>query len=138
MNVSRETGDIGEQTASDFLRSKGYEIIERNHYTSHAELDLIALSPERDAVVFVEVKTRAREVAEKFGRPASSVGPKKQKNLIFAAEGYMKEYPELFVGRSVRIDVIEIYLEDGAPPRVHHIRSAVTAKNGYNRRGRRR
>ena len=135
-NGSRATGDIGEQTAADFLRSHGYEIIERNHYTSHAELDIIALSPERDVLVFAEVKTRTREVAEKFGRPASSVGPKKQKNLIFAAEGYMKLHPELLPGRSVRIDVIEVFLEDGAPPRVHHIRSAVTAKSGYNKRRR--
>ncbi len=135
-NGSRATGDIGEQTAADFLRSRGYEIIERNHYTSHAELDIIALSPERDVLVFVEVKTRTLEVAEKFGRPASSVGPKKQKNLIFAAEGYMKLHPELLLGRSARIDVIEVFLEDGAPPRVHQIRSAVTAKSGYNKRRR--
>ena len=133
---ARATGDVGEQVAADFLRSKGYEIVERNHYTSHAELDIIAVSPEQDAVVFVEVKTRTRDVAEKYGRPAASVGPKKQKNLIFAAEGYMKMYPELFSGRSVRIDVIEVYLESGMPPRVHHIRSAVTSRSGYNRKRR--
>lgn len=129
---SRPTGDYGEQIASDFLRSKGYEIVSRNHYTSHAELDIVALSPEGDAVVFVEVKSRTVGVSEKNGRPASAVGSKKQKNLIFAAKGYMRMYPELFEGRSVRIDVIEIYLSPGAPPRVHHIRSAITARRGYN------
>lgn len=133
---ARAKGDAGEQIASDYLRSKGYEIVERNHYTSHAELDIIALSPERDAVVFVEVKSRALSVAAEYGRPASAVGVKKQRNLIFAAEGYMRAHPDLFSGRSVRIDVIEVYTEDGAPPRVHHIRSAVTAKSGYNKRRR--
>lgn len=132
-HASRAVGNKGEDIASEFLRSKGYEIIERNHYTSHAELDIIALSPERDTVVFVEVKARTRSVADKYGRPAAAVGRQKQKNIIFAAEGYMRYHPDICSGRRVRIDVVEIFFEDGSPPLVNHIRSAVTARRGYNR-----
>ena len=132
-NTARATGDIGEETAAEFLTSKGYSIIERNYYTSHTEIDIIAVTPELDAVVFVEVKTRTRKVAERYGRPASAVGRTKQKNLIYAAEGFIRSHPDVCAGRRVRIDVIEVYLEDNAPPKVRHIRSAVTAKTGYNR-----
>ena len=131
--TSRGTGDIGEDIAAEFLLSKGYRILARNAYTSHTEIDIVALSPEEDAVVFVEVKTRTQSVADRFGRPAAAVGRTKQKNLIFAAEGYIKNHPEECSGRRVRIDVIEVYLLDNAAPRVHHIRSAVTAKPGFNR-----
>lgn len=129
----RETGDIGEEVAVEFLKSKGYVILARNYYTSHAELDIVAASPEDNAVVFVEVKTRTEAVAEKYGRPASAVGRQKQKNLIFAAEGYIKKHPDQCGGRKVRIDVIEVYLSRENLPRVRHIRSAVTARSGFNR-----
>lgn len=132
-HASRALGDVGEQIAAEFLCSKGYKIIERNHYTSHAELDIIALSPGRDTVTFIEVKARSRRVAEKYGRPAAAVSRQKQKNIIFAAEGYMRLHPDICSGRNARIDVIEIFFEDGAPPLVNHIRSAVTARRGYNR-----
>ncbi len=129
---TREKGTYGENIAVSFLKSKGYRIIERNHYTSHTELDIIALSPEDDIVAFVEVKARSESVAERFGRPAYAVGKTKQKNLIYAAEGFMKTHPDICRGRHVRIDVIEVYMRREDVPRVRHIRSAVTARPGYN------
>ncbi len=131
--TTREKGNYGENIAVSFLKSKGYRIIERNHYTSHTELDIIALSPEGDTVVFVEVKARSEAVAEHHGRPAFAVGKVKQRNLIFAAEGYMKTHPQLFSGRRTRIDVIEVYMRYDALPQVRHIRSAVTVRPGYNK-----
>lgn len=130
---NRAKGNIGEDIAAEFLLSKGYHLIERNHYTNHTEIDIIALSPDEETVVFVEVKSRDQRVSDRYGRPASAVGVTKQKNIIHAAQGYMKKRPDICSGHHVRIDVIEVYFQEGTLPRVRHIRSAVTAKTGYNR-----
>ncbi len=124
---SRETGDIGEDIAVEFLKSHEYGIIARNYYASHAEIDIIALSPDGEAVVFCEVKSRAEKVAEKYGRPASAVGYAKQKNLVYAANQYIRKNPDICSSRRVRIDVIEVYLPSFGIPKVRHLKNAVSA-----------
>lgn len=132
--TKKETGNYGEDIAVSFLESKSYGIIARNYFVNHGEIDVIALSPDGEVVVFCEVKTRAESVAEKYGRPAASVGRTKQKNLIYSAEAYMKKHPDVCAHRRVRIDVIEVYLPKNGLPKVHHIENAVYATKGYNRR----
>jgi Holliday junction resolvase-like predicted endonuclease len=67
-----------------------------------------------------------------YGRPARAVGSTKQKNIVLAAQSYLRQHPENTL--QPRIDVIEIYLKktvEGAPPsllNVHHIRNAFLAK----------
>ena len=51
-----ETGKLGEDLASRYLKSKGYRIIERNYRQPWGELDIVAYS-ETGVLVFVEVKT---------------------------------------------------------------------------------
>ena len=128
----RDIGNDGEDIAVEYLESKNYSVIARNYYAGHAEIDIIALDPDGDTVVFCEVKARAESVAEKYGRPASAVGRTKQKNLIYAANNYIKMHPRECRGRRVRIDVIEIYLPKDGIPKVRHLRCAVTAKSGFN------
>ncbi len=123
---SRETGDTGEDIAVEFLRSHGYGIVARNYYSSHAEIDIIAISPDGEVIVFCEVKARSERVAEKYGRPAKAVGYTKQKNLIFAANGYIRKNPDICSSRRVRIDVIEVYLPDQGLPKVRHLQNAVS------------
>lgn len=122
---ARKKGNIGEDIAAEFLTSREYGIIARNYYAGHAEIDIIALSPDGETVVFCEVKSRAESVAEKYGRPASAVGYTKQKNLIFAAREYMKKTPAVCRDRRVRIDVIEIYIPRVGIPKVRHLKNAV-------------
>lgn len=120
----RRRGDAGEDTAVEFLEYHGYTVIARNYYSGHCEIDIIAVDPAGETVVFCEVKTRDAGVAERYGRPASAVGYTKRKNLKYAADGYIKKHPRECAERRVRIDVIEVYLTDGAP-RVRHIKNAV-------------
>jgi len=52
---SREKGKRGEDRAVEFLKNKGYSIVERNFYSKFGEIDIIA---EREGVYhFVEVKS---------------------------------------------------------------------------------
>lgn len=52
----------GEVTATNYLISKGYKIIEKNYRTKFSEVDLIALYG--DFLVFIEVKTRTSSSSE--------------------------------------------------------------------------
>ena len=55
---SRELGLWGEDVAAAFLQARGYEILERNWRCRAGELDIVARSRERGAIVAIEVKTR--------------------------------------------------------------------------------
>lgn len=50
-------GNRGERIAARFLRRHDYRILERNLRQRFAEVDLMALSPDRQSLVLVEVKT---------------------------------------------------------------------------------
>ena len=62
--AKQEKGKKGEQMAADYLRSKGYQILETNWRMGHLEVDIIAIG--NNMLVFVEVKTRATNA---FGEP---------------------------------------------------------------------
>jgi len=131
---TRAAGKTGEDIASCFLKAQGYEIIERNYYAGHCELDIVA--QEKDgAVVFVEVKMRTNlSSSSRYGRPAAAVGREKQRHLIAAAEQYIRTHPDICDGKPVRIDVIEVYApDDSATPDITHLRNAVIVKPGYNK-----
>lgn len=103
----REKGKIGEEVAIEFLKSRGYDILEQNYYYNHGEIDIIAT--ENETLVFVEVKSRR---SEKFGEPQESVTPKKQELLRRTAEGYVAE--RNITDRECRFDVVAVMFRDGA------------------------
>ena len=55
MAKHNNTGKWGEDLAADYLREKGYEIIERDWRDGHRDIDIIARSPDLRTIVFVEV-----------------------------------------------------------------------------------
>ena len=55
-NGKQLLGKEGERIAEEYLKKKGYRLVERNYRCAAGELDLIVL--DRRVVVFVEVKTR--------------------------------------------------------------------------------
>lgn len=80
----RRVGTEQETKVQEYLQTQGYEIVARNFYTKHGEIDLIA---KKDGyLVFIEVKYRADE---RFGAPEEAVDYRKQKKIIAAAQYYM-------------------------------------------------
>jgi putative endonuclease len=65
------------------------------------EIDLILREPD-GTLVFVEVRMRAGSA---FGGAAASVGPAKQRSLVFAAQRYLARYA---VPPACRFDVVAI------------------------------
>ncbi len=53
---NNSTGKSGERIAEDYLKSKGYRLVERNWRATFGELDLVMI--EGNVLVLVEVKTR--------------------------------------------------------------------------------
>lgn len=98
-------GQRAEDRAAEFLRRRGYEIVERNWRSDLGELDLIAL--EGGDLVFVEVRSRADASS---GGPEETVGRTKQRRLERAAGAYLAERAPTF--NTCRFDVVAITGED--------------------------
>jgi len=95
-------GAWGEEAAAVFLRRKGMKILARNLRTPVGEVDLIARHAKD--LVFIEVKTR-RTAA--FGPPQEAVGPRKQRQIIRAAQWYLGDGKG--GGLQPRFDVVAVY-----------------------------
>jgi putative endonuclease len=77
------TGRWTEALAAEYLVKLGYKIIECNHRTRWAEIDIVA--NDRGCLVFVEVRSRS---SEDYGRPEESINHAKITRLIRNAESY--------------------------------------------------
>lgn len=98
----KSIGKFGEDTASKYLASNGYLLLEKNYRCGRmGEIDIIA--SEREYICFIEVKTRSGNL---FGAPCEAVGRRKQENMKKIAWIYMKNYNH--VGRDMRFDIVEI------------------------------
>ena len=109
-------GKEGERLAEQYLKKKGYKIVERNYRCRGAELDLIVL--DRRVIVFVEVKTRT---GHGFGSPFEAVEFRKQQKMIQAAQYFLNE--KKLHQRDARFDVVGISWPGGEPV-VEHIENA--------------
>ena len=102
MYFKKAIGEEGEKIAIKYLESKNYKIIDKNFYTRHGDIDIIA--KENKEWVFIEVKTRT---SNNFGKPVEAVGCTKQKHLLSAIKYYI--YSNKIENEFIRVDVIEIY-----------------------------
>jgi len=116
LTEKRKFGDKGEEIAEEFLKKKKYKILEKNYLIRQGEIDIVALSPEKE-IVFVEVKTRKNTT---FGSAVEGISSNKAKRLIMAAYSYLKK--NNWEQRDFRIDVIGIQYPG---PTIEHILSAV-------------
>ncbi len=84
--LAKKLGQFGETIAANFLRLKGYRIVERNFRTAHGELDLVC--KKADQLIFVEVKTRS---SQKFGYPEEAITKAKLAKLEQMAQIYCQQ-----------------------------------------------
>ena len=117
MSDNKEIGKLGEDLATKYLETLGYQIIERNFRCKVGEIDIIA--KDKDEVVFIEVKSRK---ILSYGKPGDAVDRIKRKHIYRAAEYYLLIHNGLDI--YTRIDVIEVYLNK-EKYRINHIKKAV-------------
>jgi putative endonuclease len=115
----KDTGNMGEQLALNFLKKKGFRILETNYRCPRGEIDIIAW--QKDCLVFVEVRTKANPA---FGSPEESITSTKKKHLIQSANYYLQEQEKMPL--SWRIDVVAVEMEaDNRLSRIELIENAV-------------
>lgn len=120
MKLSKEElAKKGEEMAADFLKERGFEIIDQNYRHGHGELDIIAVDPKDGFTVFVEVKTRHNL---NFGEPEYAITKNKQRQIKKIAELYL--YDKEIDNIDCRFDVIAILLKDEDNPVINHYENA--------------
>src|SRR4030042_5738776 len=116
----KEVGALGEKLAVDFLKKRGYKIIQRNFRCREGEIDII--TKQGECLVFVEVRTKK---SSGFGIPEESITPVKSRKLVDLANIYLQNCSSL--PQSWRIDVIAVELKpDNKLSRLEHIENAVS------------
>lgn len=110
---NKELGRRGEEAAADFLRRRGFVILERNWTCFAGEADIVAM--DGNALVFVEVKTR--HGIDK-GFPADAVNEKKRRKYENIALAYVQDH---YVGEvAVRFDVVSVVVVRGGRALIRH------------------
>ena len=94
-------GKRSEIIAADFLKEKGYKILEINYKNKIGEIDIIA--KDGDYIVFVEVKSR---LSEKFGHPLEAIDERKQQKIHAVASLYLMQHKKY--NSACRFDAVSI------------------------------
>jgi putative endonuclease len=115
MAEHNDKGRKGEEIAADFLKKKGYKILETNWRLGKNEIDIIALDGK--TIVVAEVKTRTSNT---FGEPEIAVTREKQKALVRSANAYVRIKQ---LDMEVRFDIISIILAKDTE-QINHIEDA--------------
>jgi len=111
-------GNHGEAIAARFLQATGHRVVTRNfRKKGGGEVDIIAAR--RKMLLFVEVKTRGRHGKV---RPLDAVTKDKQRLIERGANAWLRKLGTRDI--PWRFDVIEIWLEEGSPPIINHVRDA--------------
>ena len=114
--VNLEFGKVAENTATKFLKAKGYKILERNYKNKFGEIDIIAL--QEGVICFVEVKARH---SLNLGLPQEAVTSSKQRQISRVAVSYLKS--KKLLERPARFDVLAL-LYVGSQPEISLITDA--------------
>lgn len=98
-------GTWGEEVAANFLKRKGYEILEKNYRNKIGEIDIII--QKNSTIIFVEVKTRKNL---NYGLPCEAITKEKKHHIIRTAIYYMQQNYLCLL--DMRVDVVEILKKD--------------------------
>ncbi|WP_417884782.1 YraN family protein [Zunongwangia sp.] len=115
MAKHNEIGKQGEELAVDYLKNKGFTILERNYRFKRAEIDIIGFKDE--FLVAVEVKTRSTTY---FGDPQDFVKSGQIQRLVMAINQFAEQRS---IDAEIRFDIIAIILHK-TTPQIQHFENA--------------
>jgi putative endonuclease len=114
MIISNPVARFGEDIAANYLKKKGYQIIERNFRKGYGEIDIVSIY--NNILVFVEVKTRTTAL---YGGAIEAISYGKMQKLTRTCEYYKMLHPKL--PDSMRIDAVLIDLIGNEAKNIEHI-----------------
>lgn len=121
-----QLGNEGEEIACNYLKERGYRIIERNYRKPWGEIDIIAKVPNK-TLVFVEVKTM-RQISSQANStkellPEDQLTVAKHKKMSRTAALYTASNPHLIsesMGWRMDLIAISFSLDENKTPDVRH------------------
>ena len=130
--VAKRNGAWGEEVAAGYLRSHGFEIIDRNSRPhvrdARLEIDIVAWERSTDTMVFVEVKQHSQ--VSQYARRLQCIDKSKKQNLRRVCNCWRRVNG--WEG-AFRFDVVEVYgCPDAGRPLVDHLENVEL----FPRRGR--
>ena len=111
MDNKATIGKQGEDKAVEYLKQKGYEIMELNYRYKRSEIDIIA--QKENLLIFVEVKTKSYNT---FGNPEDAVDQKKSDKIMEGADYYIEANDW---HNNIRFDIIAIHKQGNTFDIVH-------------------
>lgn len=108
-----DLGKTGEEKAVAYLEGEGYEILERNWFLKHKEIDIVCTDGKM--IVVVEVKTRHRGEEH----PDELLDYKKRRNLLTAGDAYIRKNK---ICKELRFDLILVI---GENYEIQHIKEVI-------------
>ena len=122
---TKRIGNFGERVAENYLKNKGYQILDRNFVfripgnPQKGELDIVAKTG--DTISFVEVKT----LRDALGfSPEEKVNFSKSRKLVKTAESWLMKN-KIPLNSKWQIDVISIKIEQNKKVKIDHFENAV-------------
>lgn len=116
----RKLGDLGENIAEQYLKKRGYIILERNYNKKWGEIDIIAKF--KKDIVFAEVKSQKK--GSRF-LPSQNINFHKQQRLIRAGQSWLAEN-KISAETPWQIDALIVELDfENKNAKVEHLRNCV-------------
>jgi len=123
-NLRREIGVLGESLAEKYLQQNDYIVVQKNFRTRFGEIDIIAISPDKKFLCFIEVKTRKQNL---FGSPQEAVDERKTRKILSVAEEFLSSHYKVqdleIKNLNVRFDIISVEITPDNV-RIEHIENA--------------
>ena len=125
LNTKESIGKLGEQIAANYLKNKGFEILEMNFKNTSGrrlgEIDIVAKDKGAGELVFVEVKTRGYH-RYKDTLPEENITPSKLRKLSRIASAYLNSRD--LSEASYRFDAVSVWVDENANmAKIKHLKS---------------
>jgi putative endonuclease len=133
-------GEAGERLAARHLKRHGYRIIGRNLRVPMGEADLLAVAPDGETVVLVEVKARRIGPAGSGGAAGGFIAPPPEASITAHKRAKLAEIlhhlarANGWMRRPLRIDAVAIeWPAEGGPVVRHHAGAIAAISRGIGR-----
>jgi len=125
---TRKIGNLGERIAENYLKSKGYQILDKNYSfripgsPKKGEIDIVV--KKSDIISFIEVKTLADRGRASIFSPEEKVDFGKQRKLRITAESWLmrKKIP---LNSKWQIDIVAIKIDPKNRAKINYFENAI-------------